>query len=186
MPDKAQPEGFGKIPDYEVAGFRKKLLEMYEETPPAAERYIEMISLVAAGVPPETAAQACGVFEEWEELDWLRQSVDTAWARFKSKVLVNLGQHLTGKNSSGPNATLANLFLKAHCGFNEKSAEGWHQTVKILPVVSASAGIQHHPDRDYWEYYQEREEKAELEAAAAQHHGETAAPESKTDEIEPG
>lgn len=186
MPDKAQADGFWKVPDFQIAGFNKKLLEMYGETPPLAERYMQMIEMIKLGVSPDTAAPAVGIFDEWEEIEWFRDAVETAWAQYKARVLVNVGKHLTGQDEKGPNATLASLFLKAHCGFNEKSAEGWHQNIKILPVVSASAGIHHSPDRDYWEFYQERQEQAEREAEAASGSAQAVGPVSEPDEFEPG
>lgn len=184
MAKKTQPEVFSSVPDYEVANFRKKLLEMYEETPTRAQRYADMIELVDQGVSPDTAAPACGIFDEWEEVEWLRDAVESAWARHKSRVMIQLGRHLTGRGDN-PNASLATLFLKAHCGYNEKSAEGWHQNIKILPVVSASAGIQHSPDRNYWEFYEKRQEQAELEAEAAAARAKVADAESEPDETAP-
>lgn len=173
MAEKPQDMASPKIPDHEVANFRKNLLAIFADEPPLAERYEKMIELVGAGVSPDTAAPACGVFHEWEELGWFRDAIDAAWARFKARVLINVGNHLVGKTDA-PNASLAGLFMKAHCGFNEKSAEGWHQTIKILPVVSASAGIGHSPDRNYADIYAERQRQAESEAASARELGQNA------------
>lgn len=180
MPDKAQPTAFGKIPDFEIADFRKRLLDIYEnEEPEAAEKRAQMIALVEAGVAPDTAAPAAGIFDEWEEDEWFRNAVDAAWARAKARVMMNVHNNLTGTNL---NYSLASLFLKAHCGFNEKSAEGWHQVIKILPIVSEPAGIAHSPNRDYADFYFKRQEEAEKNAADAINRHESAQAEPEYDD----
>lgn len=180
MPDKAQPTAFGKIPDFEIADFRKRLLDIYEnDAPDEAEKRAQMVALVEAGVAPDTAAPAAGIFIEWEEDEWFREAVDAAWARAKARVMMNVHNNLTG---TGMNASLANLFLKAHCGFNEKSAEGWHQNIKILPIVSPPAGIHHNPNKDYADFYFKRQEEAERQAADAINRHESARTEPEYDD----
>ena len=162
MAKTPQHEWQPTIPDYQMAEIRKKILDILKESPPRAERMATMLELCRAGASPDNAARATLLFDNWDEDEDFRKAVEAACAQHIVGFETAVGHKLRSSPMGTP--SIANSFARAKAGWNEKAGEGWHQNIKVLPVVKESKFREFSPNQDYAAMLQADLDAKQLEA----------------------